>query len=148
MYAERLNNSCLLEVKEAQSGDLILPGRVLIAPGDQHMTVVKGSRGYFVECNSGQKVSGHCPSVDVLFNSVAQTVGKNAIGAILTGMGQDGAKGLLNMKGKGAQTIGQDEESCVVYGMPKVAYDIGAVEIQASIDKISSIILSCINSTE
>jgi len=145
MYAERLNNSCAMEVKEAQTGDLIINGRVLIAPGGFHMKVKKINDKYIVECVKSELVNGHCPSVDVLFNSVADCVGKNAIGVILTGMGYDGAKGLLNMRKKGAITIGQDEQSCVVYGMPKVAYDIGAVEKQARLDEISKIISLILN---
>jgi two-component system, chemotaxis family, protein-glutamate methylesterase/glutaminase len=136
MYAERLNNSCKLEVKEAQNGDLVKPGRVLIAAGEYHMELVKDRTGYAVKCFQGEKVSGHCPSVDVLFDSVAVTAGKRSIGVILTGMGSDGAKGLLNMKKQGAYTIGQDQKTCVVYGMPMVAYNIGAVEKQLPLDKI------------
>jgi two-component system, chemotaxis family, protein-glutamate methylesterase/glutaminase len=137
MYAERLNNSCPMEVKEAQTGDLIVQGRALIAPGEYHMTIKKTSNGYMVECSPGEKVNGHCPSVDVLFDSVAKHAGKNSIGVILTGMGYDGAKGLLAMRRNGAITIGQDEQSSVVYGMPKVAYDIGAVMEQVTLDRIA-----------
>jgi len=142
MYAERLNNSCLMEVKEAQTGDRVCQGRVLIAPGDHHMTIKKSGSGYIVECTKGEKVSGHCPSVDVLFNSVAEVAGKNAIGIILTGMGKDGAKGLLAMRQKGARTLGQDEKSCVVYGIPKVAFEIGAVEKQVSLEAIPQLVYS------
>lgn len=145
MYAERLNNSCLLEVKEAENGDRLYPGRVLLAPGDKHMRIKKTGDIYTVECFAGEKVNGHCPSVDVLFDSVAQQIGHNAVGVILTGMGSDGAKGLLNMRNKGARTLGQDEESCVVYGMPKVAYEIGAVERQLPLDSIPQAIYSMIN---
>lgn len=145
MYADRLNNSCLLEVKEAESGDRVLPGRVLLAPGDYHMKIKKAGDIYSVECFQGEKVNGHCPSVDVLFESVALQVGRNAIGVILTGMGNDGAKGLLSMRNRGARTIGQDEESCIVYGMPKVAYDIGAVEKQASLEVIPQAIYSLLS---
>jgi two-component system, chemotaxis family, protein-glutamate methylesterase/glutaminase len=148
MYAERLNNNCLLEVKEAKTGDIILPGRVLIAPGDKHMKVMKKGTLYMVECFEGPKVSGHCPSVDVLFHSVAQQVGSNALGIILTGMGKDGAKGLLNMKSNGAKTIGQDKESCVVYGMSKIAYEMGAVDTEAPIDEMPSLIFSILNSMQ
>lgn len=144
MYAERLNNSCLMEVKEAQNGDMIIQGRVLIAPGDYHMTIKKTSGGYMVECASGERVNGHCPSVDVLFESVAKHAGKNAIGVILTGMGYDGAKGLLAMRKSGAMTIGQDENSSVVYGMPKVAYEIGAVREQIPLDRIAQTIYSLV----
>ena len=114
LYAERLNNTCPMEVKEAQDGDAVLSGRVLIAPGDFQMQVIKSGGGYKVKCMKGEKVNGHCPSVDVLFDSVALAAGKNALGIIMTGMGSDGAKGLLAMKNKGAATIGQNKETCVV----------------------------------
>lgn len=140
MFAERLNNSTKLDVKEAQSGDFVERGRVLIAPGDQHMKVVKIGDKYKVHCFEGEKVNGHCPSVDVLFESVAKEAGTNAIGVILTGMGYDGAKGLLTMRRKGARTIGQEENSSVVYGMPKAAFNIGAVEKQTSLDNIAQLI--------
>ncbi len=136
MFAERLNNSTNLNVKEAKTGDILLPGMAILAPGDQHMKIVSANEGYGIECNYGEKVNGHRPSVDILFESVAKEAGKKAIGVILTGMGYDGAKGLLAMRRKGARTIGQDESSCVVYGMPKVAFDLGAVEKQASLDQI------------
>lgn len=136
MYAERLNNSCLLEVKEAQDGAMIKTGTVLVAPGDFQMKVVKEGGNYLVRCFKGEKVSGHCPSVDVLLDSVADSAGSNAIGVILTGMGSDGAKGLLKMRRRGAYTIGQDETSSVVYGMPMVAFNIGAVEKQMPLDRI------------
>jgi two-component system, chemotaxis family, protein-glutamate methylesterase/glutaminase len=142
MLAERLNNTTSLEVKEAQTGDRIEPGHVLIAPGDKHMKVKKIGDIYRVECFKGDKVNGHCPSVDVLFESVAREVGKNAIGVILTGMGYDGAKGLLSMRRNGAKTIGQDEESSVVYGMPKVAFNIGAIEKQVPLENIPRLIYS------
>ena len=145
MYAQRLNASCEMEVKEAEHGDEVISGRVLIAPGDKHLKINKKGNSYIVECFNGDKVNGHKPSVDVLFNSVAEKVGSGAIGIILTGMGYDGAKGLLNMKQKGAITIGQDEKSCVVYGMPKVAYDIGAVLKQVSLKNIPQAIYSIIN---
>jgi len=145
MFADRLNNSCLVEVKEAQDGDRIYPGRVLIAPGDYHMIVRKNGTIFTVQILEGEKVSGHCPSVDVLFDSVADKVGENAVGVILTGMGSDGANGLLKMRSKGARTIGQDEESCIVYGMPKVAYEIGAVEKQVPLDKVTQTIFSMLS---
>lgn len=145
MYAQRLNNSCQMEVKEAESGDKIVAGRVLVAAGDKHMKVVRKGGVYSVECFHGEKVSGHCPSVDVLFHSVADAAGPDAIGVILTGMGYDGAKGLLKMKQKGAMTIGQDEASSVVYGMPKVAYDIGAVVKQSSLRNIPQLVYSWIS---
>jgi two-component system chemotaxis response regulator CheB len=145
MFADRLNNSTQLQVKEAQTGDYVEKGRVLVAPGDEHMKIKKAGDKYKVECFKGDKVNGHCPSVDVLFESVAKEAGSCAIGIILTGMGYDGAKGLLSMRRKGARTIGQDEKSSVVYGMPKVAYDIGAVERQASLDNIPKLIYTMLD---
>lgn len=146
MYAKRLDDQCRVYVKEAETGDVVLPGQVLIAPGgDRHMRVVKVGSQYQVECKAGPKVNGHCPSVDVLFDSVAKVVGKQALGIILTGMGGDGAKGLLKMKEAGARTIGQDESTCVVYGMPKVAYDIGAVQYQEKLGDIPRRTYSILN---
>lgn len=137
MYADRLNDICQVSVKEAKSGDIVKPGQVLIAPGDKHMRLVRVNNMYQVECKAGEKVSGHCPSVDVLFHSVAKVAGNKAMGIILTGMGKDGSDGLLAMRKAGAVTIGQNEESCIVYGMPKVAFDIGAVNYQLPLDQIS-----------
>jgi len=145
MYADRLNRICAIEVREAVDGDRVERGLALIAPGDKQMKLSKDDKGYFVTCRFGEKVSGHCPSVDVLFNSVAEKAGKNSVGVILTGMGKDGAQGLLNMKKAGAYTIGQDEKSCVVYGMPMVAYNIGAVAVQASIENISDLLIKFLN---
>ncbi|MDD5156506.1 chemotaxis response regulator protein-glutamate methylesterase [Sulfurimonas sp.] len=140
-FAERLNSVCAMEIREARNGDSITPGVALIAPGDYHMVVRRSGSRYYVEIGTGDKVSGHRPSVDVLFGSVSKIVGANAIGVILTGMGGDGARGLLAMRNAGARTIGQDEASCVVYGMPKVAYDLGAVEKQLSLKEIANGIL-------
>ncbi len=138
MYAQRLNEQCSVKVKEAQSGDLVVPGQVLIAPGgDAHMQLVKKNGVYQVVLRNSPKVNGHCPSVDVLFESVATAAKSKAVGIILTGMGGDGAKGLLSMRAAGAKTIGQDEATCIVYGMPKVAYDIGAVEYQERLPDIA-----------
>lgn len=138
MYAKRLDNQCNVVVKEAETGDQVKPGHVLIAPGgDRHMRLVKVNGVYQVECKAGPKVNGHCPSVDVLFESVAKVAGPKALGIILTGMGGDGARGLLEMRRAGARTIGQDESTCVVYGMPKVAYDLGAVEFQEKLQDVS-----------
>lgn len=145
MYAERLNEQCLLEIREAQDGDRIAPGRVLIAAGDFHMRIRKSAQIYSVECYQGDKVNGHCPSVDVLFFSVAEQVGARSIGVILTGMGNDGAKGLLAMQRKGAYTIGQDEDSSVVYGMPRAAFELGAVNKQIPLTLIPHEILSDIS---
>ena len=141
MFADRLNRSSNLTVKEAKTGDYVEQGHVYVAPGDKHMRIVKVGDKYKIECYEGEKVSGHCPSVDVLFNSVAKTVGKKAVGILLTGMGADGAKGLLEIKKKGGRTIGQDEESSIVYGMPRVAYEIGAVEKQLHVSKMPAYLI-------
>ncbi len=138
MFASRLNNLCKMSVKEAQNGDRIEQGKILVAPGDLQMYVVDNGSGYSVKCVPGDKVSGHRPSVDVLFTSMANVVGASAIGVILTGMGGDGAQGLLEMKKQGAYTIGQNKESSVVYGMPMVAFNLGAVCKQLPLKEISS----------
>lgn len=140
MYAERLNRLCQIDVKEAEDGDIVRKGLALIAPGDYHMKLVKQGNNYIVKCFQSDKVSGHRPSVDVLFNSVAEIAKKNAIGVIMTGMGRDGAQGLFNMRKQGAYTIGQDKNSSVVYGMPMVAYNIGAVCIQVPCENIAETI--------
>lgn len=127
-FADRLNRYCKINVKEAEHGDQILPGQALIAPGDFHMTAFRCRTGYSVHVAEGDKVRGFRPSVDVLFNSCAQHVGGNSIGIILTGMGSDGADGLLEMRNAGARTIGQNEATCVVYGMPREAHARGGVE--------------------
>lgn len=137
MYANRLDSQCRVHVKEAKTGDIVKAGHVLIAPGgDAHMQIVKMNGVYQIVCKPGMKVNGHCPSVDVLFQSVADVAKDRAVGIILTGMGGDGAKGLLAMKNAGAKTIGQDETTCVVYGMPKVAYEMGAVDYQEKLTDI------------
>lgn len=145
MYADRLDRLCSFTVAEAKGGERVVPGVAYIAPGDKHMTLAKDTRGYYVKCAAGEKVSGHCPSVDVLFRSVAETAGSDALGVILTGMGSDGAKGLLEMRKQGSFTIGQDKASCVVYGMPMVAFDIGAVVRQAPCPSIAGIIIQHLN---
>lgn len=137
LYAERLNNICAMEVKEAKDKDIVKPGTVLIAEGGLHMGVVKRGSGFAVECKAGEKISGHCPSVDYLFDSVAKLKGINRLGIIMTGMGSDGAKGLLAMRQSGASTIGQDQKTCVVYGMPAVANRIGAVEKELPLGAIA-----------
>lgn len=138
MYAKRLDDQCRVHVKEARNGDKVVPGQVLIAPGgDEHMRLVKVGNEYQVTLKKGEKINGHCPSVDALFHSVAEVAGDDALGIILTGMGGDGAKGLKAMRDAGAITIGQDESTCVVYGMPKVAYDIGAVMHQEKLTNIA-----------
>jgi len=142
MYSERVDKICAMNFKEAQNGDRVEQGTILLAPGgDQQMTLRQDASGYYVNLTPGAKVSGHCPSVDVLFESVAKTAGRNAVGVILTGMGADGARGLTNMKASGAHTIGQDEASCVVYGMPMVAYQMGGVSEQLPLTAIGSAVL-------
>jgi two-component system chemotaxis response regulator CheB len=146
MYANRLNDKCQISVKEAKTGDVVRPGQALLAPGgDEQMRVVNVNGEYQVLCKKEPKVNGHCPSVDVLFESVANVAGDKALGIILTGMGGDGAKGLLAMKNAGAHTIGQDPTTCVVYGMPRVAYEMGAVEYQEKLHDISKRTYSILN---
>lgn len=142
LYSERLNRSCKMEVKEAVDGERLRRGLIVVGAGEHHLRLCKDSRGWYISSKTGEKVSGHCPSVDVMFNSVADVAGPLAIGAILTGMGRDGADGLLRMRQAGAFTIGQDKETCVVYGMPMEAYNCGAVEVQAPLYKIADIILN------
>lgn len=125
-FAERLNKDCAVEVKEAAHGDLIASGRVLIAPGNYHLLIQRSGSSYVAHVTDGPLVSRHRPSVDVLFRSVAKSAGSNAVGVLMTGMGDDGAQGLLEMRGAGAHTIAQDEASCVVFGMPKEAIARGA----------------------
>jgi two-component system chemotaxis response regulator CheB len=137
-FADRMNEICKIEVKEAEDGDLIMNGRALIAPGGRHMLVVRTGAHYKVKIVDGPLVNRHRPSVDVLFRSTAQNATSNAIGIILTGMGDDGAKGLLEMREAGAFTIAQDEESCVVFGMPKEAIKLGAAERVLPLHAIAS----------
>ena len=142
MYAQRLNRLCQMEVREAVHGDEIHRGLALIAPADYQTRVVRIGNRYTVSCLPGEKVSGHRPSVDVLFSSMASAVKCHMVGIIMTGMGRDGASGLLEMRKAGAYTIGQDKDSCVVYGMPGVAQEIGAVTIQASCENIASVLMT------
>ncbi len=144
-FAERLDRSCAMKIREAVDGERIRPGDVWIAPGDAHLEVKRSGADYVCKVYHGEPVSGHCPSVDVLFKSVAKACGKNAVGVILTGMGKDGADGLLEMRNAGAKTIGQDEATSIVYGMPKAAYDIGAVEKQLPEDKILGSIINLVS---
>ncbi|TCN90673.1 two-component system chemotaxis response regulator CheB [Shewanella fodinae] len=137
MFAQRLNSLCRIEVKEAADQDVVLPGRALIAPGGRHMQLVARGNGYVVTVNDGPLVNRHKPSVDVLFRSVAKTAGADAAGFILTGMGDDGARGLKEMRQAGAVTFAQDEQSCVVFGMPKEAIEMGAAEQQVSLDDVA-----------
>ncbi|MDD4090019.1 MAG: CheB methylesterase domain-containing protein [Tissierellia bacterium] len=141
LHADRLNKICKMEVREALDVDRVKPGSVLIAPGDKHMMLKNDNEGYYVTCRKDEKKNGYCPSIDLLFNSAAEIAGKKAVGIILTGMGKDGAEGLLNMKKKGAYTIGQDEKTSAVYGMPMVAFNIGAVMVQAPIEDISEVLI-------
>lgn len=143
MFADRLDKNCKFEVKEAQNGDVVKQGRAILAAGDSHLRLVKDGSGYKISSAPGERVSGHCPSVDVMFTSVAEVADNSkVIGVILTGMGGDGAEGLLKMKNKGAYTIGQDEQSCIVYGMPKVAFMVGAVRKQLPLSQIASEIVA------
>jgi two-component system, chemotaxis family, protein-glutamate methylesterase/glutaminase len=127
-FARRLDTLCTLTVKEAEDGDAILPGRVLIAPGNRHALIRRSGARYFVAIKDGPLVTRHRPSVDVLFRSAAQTLGCNGLGILMTGMGDDGARGLLEMREAGAQTVAQDEATCVVFGMPKEAIQRGAAQ--------------------
>lgn len=141
MYAERLDRLCAMRVREAVDGDELSRGLALVAPADLQCRVVRIGNQYRVACKPGDRVSGHRPSVDVLFQSMADTVKAKMAGIIMTGMGHDGSDGLLAMRKAGAYTIGQDKESSVVYGMPMVAFDIGAVQIQASCENIAGVLL-------
>ncbi|MEI7431430.1 MAG: chemotaxis response regulator protein-glutamate methylesterase [Betaproteobacteria bacterium] len=142
MFAERLHSLCQIDVREAQNGDRVIPGRALIAPGGKHMMLKRNGAQYAVEVVDGPLVNRHKPSVDVLFRSVAKFAGANALGIIMTGMGDDGARGLKEMHDAGAKTIAQDEASCVVFGMPKEAIKMGGVDLTLSLDQIPAAIVS------
>ncbi len=142
MFSDRLNTLCAMEVKEAQDGDRVRNGLILIAPGGMQMKVVRTGGFYHVKCGGTDKVSGHCPSVDVMMHSVAEHVGANAVGGMLTGMGGDGSDGMLAMKNAGARCIAQDEATSVVFGMPKVAYEKGGAERLVPLDKIAQNLLN------
>ncbi|MCR4790727.1 MAG: chemotaxis protein CheB, partial [Treponemataceae bacterium] len=137
-FANSLNAICPLEVKEAKDGDIIKKGRVLIAPGNKHIYVEKRSLASVVRLSDDEQRNGHRPSADVLFESVAKVYMNNALGVIMTGMGRDGAAELAEMRKQGAYTLGQDEESSIVYGMPRVAYELGAVEKQVSLEEMAN----------
>jgi two-component system chemotaxis response regulator CheB len=141
-FANRLNALCRIEVKEGGDGDQITRGRAIIAPGNRHLSVVRRRGAFYVELSDGPLVSRHRPSVDVLFQSVASAAGANALGIILTGMGNDGASGMLDMKRAGSSTIAQDEKSCVVFGMPKEAISAGAVDTVAPLACIPNLIMA------
>lgn len=140
-FASRMDKTCLMSVKEAENNDTVLRGHVLIAPGNQHMLLKRSGARYYVEIREGPLVSRHRPSVDVLFRSAARYAGKNALGLLMTGMGDDGAKGMLEMKQAGAYTIAQDEASCVVFGMPNEAIKLNAVDSILPLDKIADALL-------
>jgi two-component system chemotaxis response regulator CheB len=144
-FADRLNDLCKINVKEAEDGDAVLQGRALVAPGNKHTLLRRSGAKYYVEVKDGPLVNRHRPSVDVLFRSTALYAGSNAIGVIMTGMGDDGAKGLLEMKQAGAKTIAQDEKSCVVFGMPKEAIKLGASDFILPLEQISNQVLSLKN---
>ena len=146
-FAARLDNLCAPRVIEAQGGERIESGTVYVAPGHSHLQIKRGTTGYVTELLDTPPVNRHRPSVDVLFDSAADLVGRNAIGVILTGMGKDGAQGLLRMRHAGARTFGQDEASCVVYGMPREAAQIGAVEEVTSLDEMSHRVLVTLGRT-
>ena len=141
MFAERLNGLCQIEVREARNGDRVIPGLALIAPGGKHMMLKRNGAQYVVEVVDGPLVNRHKPSVDVLFRSVAKFAGRNALGIIMTGMGDDGARGMKEMHDAGARTIAQDEASCVVFGMPKEAIKLGAADQTISLDHIPQVIV-------
>jgi len=144
MFSERLNQQCAMVVKEAVKGDRVMLGQVLIAPGDYHMKVFRSGGMYRVDLSNSEKVCGHRPSVEVLFNSVARSAGSNSVGVMLTGMGHDGADAMVKMRSAGARTVAQDQDSCVVFGMPKVAYERGGAERLIPLDSMASVILSLI----
>jgi len=141
-FAERLNSQCRIEVREARNGDRVKAGLALIAPGGKHLLLSRHADYYSVEVVDGPPVNRHRPSVDVLFRSVAQSAGPNAIGIIMTGMGDDGARGLREMFDAGAHTVAQDEKSCVVFGMPKVAIELGAVKVVLPLNRIHETIVA------
>ena len=141
LYAERLNRVCQMSAKEAEDGDRVETGRIIVGAGDYHLTLKRDLKGYYVNSQKGEKVSGHCPSVDVLFQSAATAAGMHCIGVILTGMGADGAKGITQLHQTGAYTIGQDQESCVVYGMPMEAFKMGGISKQLPLQQIGREIL-------
>ncbi len=141
-FANRLNEICRITVKEAENGDTVIRGRALIAPGNKHMLLRRSGARYYVEIIDGPLVNRHRPAVDVLFRSTAQYAGSNALGIIMTGMGDDGAKGLLEMKEAGARTIAQDESSCVVFGMPKEAIKLNAADHILHLEKIAQYVIN------
>lgn len=146
-FAERLDRTSKVRVSEARDGDRVEPGRALVAPGNRHMELTRLGPDYAVRLSDGEPVSLHRPSVDVLFHSCARTAGPAAVGAILTGMGNDGARGLLEMNRAGARTVAQDEASCVVFGMPREAIALGAADVVAPLERVAEAILRCCSET-
>ena len=145
-FADRLDSLCKIRVKEAQDGDRIIPGRALLAPGGHHMAVVVRGMEYSVHVYRGERVNRHLPSVDVLFSSCARSMGKNALGVLLTGMGADGAKGMLEMKQAASFTIAQDESTSVVFGMPREAILLNAVDQVLPLNQIPNVLMQRLSS--
>ena len=145
-FAERLNRECPMRVSEAADGDVMEPGHIYVAPGSHHLEIVRAGNRHICRLSDGPPVSGHRPSVDVLFRSAARVCAKSAIGVILTGMGKDGAEGLLELRRAGGVTLGQDEESALIYGMPRAAFERGAVMRQSSLLRMSDAILDACDS--
>ena len=141
-FSKRLNTLCCVEVKEAADGDSLLRGRALIAPGNRHLILKRSGSRYYVQVKDGPLVCRHRPSVDVLFRSAARYAGANAVGVIMTGMGDDGARGMLEMKQAGATTIAQDEKTCVIFGMPNEAIKLGGVDKVLPLDAIAGKVLT------
>ena len=148
LFAARLNSLCHLRVKEAEQGDVLHPGHVYIAPGNRHLRVARGVSGYVTLLGDDEPAGGHRPAANPLFSSVAKYAGKDAVGVILSGMGADGAAGLLEMRQAGALTLGQDAGSCVVYGMPRAAWELGAVQRQEPLNTIASAIVACLHTLD
>ncbi|MEO9900954.1 MAG: chemotaxis-specific protein-glutamate methyltransferase CheB, partial [Nisaea sp.] len=141
-FAARLNRMCAIRISEAQGGERMLPGHAYLAPGGTHLSIQRSGANYVCKVEGNTLVSGHCPSVDVLFRSAAENIGVNAVGVLLTGMGRDGAEGLKAIRDAGGITIGQDEATCVVYGMPRAAHELGAVERQVPLGEIAQTVLN------
>ena len=147
MFANRLDCDCVLTATEAVTGDVVQPDHIYVAPGGKHMTVKNINGNLRLKCEAGLPVHSVCPAADVLFNTVASEIGNQALGVILTGMGRDGATGLLNMRQHGSRTLGQDKASCVVYGMPKTAFELGAVEKQVPLADMAAAITELVHQT-
>lgn len=143
-FAKRLDSVCQMQVKEAKGGERLLPGQAYLAPGDKHMEIERSGADYRIRLSDGPRVSGHKPSVDVLFNSLCRSAGGNAIGVLLTGMGSDGAMGLLELRNAGSETFCQDEASCIVFGMPKVAIEKGAAKRVVSLEDMGSVVMNTV----